>query len=301
MGRKVALIIDPDTGFQLYGGLKPIEKIVTNLEKMADYYEKITNFTPSSDYFLRQFRVEIAFLENAGGRAGHGNYGVCIGPDFLKQTYDRVIAGEQMLHQIFYYETFRNFVDPNVFTPAFDYACRSDPMCYGWINQGFVNVFGCLVCKDISLEFLYAGDQDRSGFRRNMENNYLGTYIERGETWNSCLGTQGLCPWDQYASIDGIWSGIISQLYDMCGENPFIIRLFRLIPLMAERRGGVNYERSDHQSARDNLFIAVSNASIKASTQEILDYFRKLHISISKDASTWSNFNQSKMEGLMKY
>jgi hypothetical protein len=298
MSSKVALIIDKDAGVQFLEGLKPLEKVVTYLGEMADLYEKVVGFVPYSDFNPRQFRVSIAFLENAAGRAGHGSYGIYIGPAFLQETYDKVAQGEKMLHQIFYYETFRNFINPDIFTPAFDYAVNADISNYGWINQGFVNIIGCLICLDIGLGFYYHG-QNRQQFRNSMED-MLNAYIDKGETWESCLGKHHLLPWNRYCSIDNIWSGILSVLYDMCGKTPFLIRLFKIIPLIGERRGGRNYDKFNHQSARDNLFIAVSSASLVASANEILSYFNKLKFDISNDAHKWINHNYSLIQNTLK-
>ena len=55
------------------------------------------------------------------------------------------VAGTPFLHQVFYYETMRNYIFPDEFTPVFDYCLDEGPDCWGWVNQGFVNVVGCLM------------------------------------------------------------------------------------------------------------------------------------------------------------
>ena len=110
------------------------------------------------------------------------------------------------LHHAFWYETTRNYIWPDEFTALFDYELRylssrsltreypptqraflshvptsrlrSDrPDCWGWVNQGFVNVLGALISPctggpgltdPLPVGFTYYG-RDRDEFMADME------------------------------------------------------------------------------------------------------------------------------------
>ena len=148
-----------------------------------------------------------------------------------------------------------------------------------WVNQGFVNILGCFICKDqLGLEFFYHGLY-RDEFRKSREE-FVEKYWEKSLSWDDSLGKHHLVPWDSNQSIDNVWSGILSILYDMCGGDKFLEKLFSLLPKYSKKRRGKNYDKLD-QNGATHIFVS---ATIKSFFKtELLLFFRSLNWKIDKN------------------
>jgi len=117
------------------------------------------------------------------------------GPAFLRKFYDSCITylddNTQLpqFEHVFTYELCRNYIFPDQFTPLLDYRLYNlldrnninKPLEFyewGWVNQGFVNVLGGLLTKNIipDVSFNYYG-YDAEGFWKSMEA-HLDKYID---------------------------------------------------------------------------------------------------------------------------
>ena len=150
---------------------------VFNLEKMLYIYDDVVGMIPryytSPDGRLGgRIPNEINFL-NAGGLAHASVAGCAVGPDFLRKMLKTTLEGRQVIDHVFFYENFRNYMFPNVFTKVLDYHTSVGYSSSGWVNQGFINIFGCLASVAITppVEFNYFG-KNRTEFMEMMEENF---------------------------------------------------------------------------------------------------------------------------------
>lgn len=269
LGSNTALVIDNAVNFKFKYGIEPLITFLEYYEKVLTYYQKIINFTPNPNRISQKYGknqlIEVSWL-NAGGLAGHGTFGIAVGPHYLEETYEKIFNNEKVLHQIFYYETFRNFINPDVFTPCFDYMTKQES-CYGWVNQGFVNIVGCLLCKDLDLEFNYYGTY-RDKFMEDMEK-VVEEFISKKIDWNEGVGKHHLLPYNKNHSIDNYWSGLISILYRHCGGSDFLQEFFKNMVDYGIKRGGPNYDKYDQNTARKNFIDCVYKSNVTNSTSYI--------------------------------
>ena len=283
-GRKISLIIDinnvgTDLNFTSTDGsitqpiftLQTINKnkyyyamaiLIDNLDKLIDQFEITVGRIPTPNpYRNRPIRVEVAMI-SAGGFAHHGVSGMACGPAFLRWFYDSCIAYLEdntilpKIEHVFTYELCRNYIFPDQFTPLFDYRLYNlsdrnndiktlGPDEWGWVNQGFVNVFGGLLSQNIvpRIDFNYFGN-DGERFWMGMEN-HLDTYISGLNsgiyTWDNTFMYNRMI-WTANAdnpnganSLDDLYSGLLIRLWRRYGGNIFLIRFFKAIKLMSNR------------------------------------------------------------------
>jgi hypothetical protein len=173
--------------------------LVDNLDKLIDEFKITVGRIPTAyEYKNRSTRVEISLID-AAGLASHGISGMACGPAFLRDFYNSCITyiedNSQLpkIDHIFTYELCRNFIFPDQFTPLFDYRLynlsdRNNTTKtlgfyeWGWVNQGFINVFGGLLTRNIipSINFDYAGYNIEQFW--NMMERHLDTYINGPHT-----------------------------------------------------------------------------------------------------------------------
>jgi hypothetical protein len=155
------------------------------------------------------------------------------------------------------------------------------------VNQGFVNVLGCLLAEDLPhLGFFYHG-HDRAGFMDMMETDARRYADDPSLTWERCAtpsrlppplvssrhdalarshATSATCstfyherlPWAPHKSLDNVFSGLLVMLFKRHGGTAFLRRWFRSIPLLVQR---APKNKSDAQGARDNFYLAASYAA----------------------------------------
>ena len=308
-GPRIALIVDVDSA----GDELDVERMAAEwapatarvlglLESLLQLYESVTGYSPPlSDPWHGRMRVEVGDI-GAAGLAHHGRLGFAVGPAFVKSMLDAQLEGRPCIHHVFGYEMLRNFIDPDRFTRAFDYrccagacaaagpaaasgglaaaraahlaTCRTDADSWGWVNQGFVNVVGCLLseqlrCSDRPVAFDYFG-HTRSGFKRMMEENverYLGGGAQPPPAAGGSAGSgpgyayawetvflHDRLPWNDRSSLDNAYSGVLTQLYDECGGPALLAGMWRAIPVLLENRAPSS--KDDWRTAAENFALA---------------------------------------------
>lgn len=214
------------------------------------------------------------------------------------------------LHHVFTYEFLRNYIFPEEFTPVWDYrvvkhveegdgsggagagagagaasaaaaAAEPDTECWGWVNQGFINVTGCLLSTEISdavtgvpLAFDYFGN-DADAFMGGMEK-HLTKYKTGGEhgalSWKQAFYRERL-PWETGASLDNLYSGLIVDLWRRNGKGRFLRRWWRgALPYLRSSR--LPTSKWDVVTARDNFFLAACFAANADLTRYFVDTLR---------------------------
>jgi hypothetical protein len=190
------------------------------------------------------------------------------GPAFLKGMYDAALQGRSYIDHVYFYESTRNYIFPEVFTEALDYHLEEGPECWGWVNQGFIDVMGCLLAEHIPIEFYYYG-QDRDTFMKNMQN-HLTTYVNNPDKYNWFnVWNQKMLPWDSRSSLDNLFAGLLVFLYQNYGGIEFLKRWFSILSTLVHRKPA---SKSDHQGARDNFFLA----SCYAAQRDLTEQFERL-------------------------
>jgi hypothetical protein len=215
--------------------------------------------------------VEVAHLPGAAGLAHHGRAGFAVGPAFLRESLQSFAAAgrEPFIHHVFGYEASRNYIFPEEFTPPFKYSCAEGPECWGWLNQGFVNIMGCLLLADRpgGVGFSYFG-HSAAAFRSGMEGHLL-FYIARRAGLQCGAPRSGggeACgfaeaflherlPWAPHQSLDNLFSGIISVLFRAHGGARFLRGVFRALPHLRARLPAHIF---DHGVACENIVAACS-------------------------------------------
>jgi hypothetical protein len=265
LGARVALFIDaavldevgPDS-------LTPSRtaQFLAALEVLLSRYDSVVGRVPPVTHaYQGRSVVEVAHLPGAAGLAHHGRAGFAAGPAFLRESLLSFDSPTPFLHHVFGYEAFRNYIFPESFTPPFKYSCLEGPECWGWWNQGFVNIMGCLLCSDCpsGVGFSYFGHSSAS-FRAGMESHLL-VYLARIAaappsrlTFEDVFLHERL-PWAQHQSLDNLYSGILSQLFTCHGGARFLAGLFRCIPHLASR---LPTSTADHATASENMMLACS-------------------------------------------
>ncbi len=287
--------------------------VVNILDKLIDKYEDITGSIPSpNQYKNRPIRIEVAYI-NAGGLAGHGFSGMAAGPEFLRQFYNSCVKFLQdnnnlpRINHVYTYELMRNYIIPWKFTDILDYRLEGyskegtifvsnydKKLDYGWVNQGFVNVAGALISTSIEpkIGFSYHG-KNLDEFCNGMEYN-LDQYLNGNYKWEDVFTYQRL-PWDEYSTLDNIYSGLLIRLWKNYGKNDFLKRFWSLLNNDGLRRrtpynyffvyNNINkedyldkYSFEEYQSDRKlNMQTAVENFYIicsYAAKNNMYDYFK---------------------------
>jgi hypothetical protein len=163
-------------------------------------------------------------------------------------------GGGVVLPHVLCYELCRNYIFPEEFTAALDFCLLEGPDCWGWANQGFVNVLGTLLLDELhdpAIGFTYHG-HTRDAFLASMEDE-LKTYISRGGPFAETFLHERL-PWKPASSVDNVWSGLLVRLWRDHGRGAFLARFFAAIPALAATRAPAS--KADFATASENFFIA---------------------------------------------
>lgn len=219
---------------------------------------------------------EVDYLDNAAGLAHHGRAGFAVGPAFLKESLTSFQTPAPFIHHCFGYEATRNFIFPDDFTPPFKYACLEGEDCWGWLNQGFVNLTACLLLSDapFGVAFNYYG-QSSHQFRASMEA-HVEQYIKGAGsiTFEDAFLHERL-PWAKHQSLDNLYSGILSILFRECGGVRFLKGFFAALPLLRPRCPA---SVKDFVLASENLYLACSIGAGK----DLYDFFKGLQFPIDR-------------------
>jgi hypothetical protein len=319
-GPRVAMVVADGARAEL-GALEDVAAmawIVDRLQALRDVFDDVVGRQPTISHPVRlaadqrhdagakRVAVEIAYIP-AGGLAAHGVAGIAVGPRFLKDVYDAAVRGGMgrappapfpagappgtvpFLHHVFFYESTRNYIFPEEFTALFDYELTSErPDCWGWVNQGFVNVLGCLVATELPVPFFYYG-QGRAEFMASMEAE-LQAYVDGPYAWEDVFMREML-PWKPTASLDNAYSGVVVRLWREAGGGDaggggaaWLRRFFRVaIPLLLQPRWRRRpASKRDVATARDNFYLA---ASVAAGRDLASLFATRLHWIISEHAA----------------
>jgi hypothetical protein len=278
LGRRLALIVDSACGQPLLGlcASHPSElaAVLRDLEALLDCFDSVLGKAPPLTSSLEGRSIcEVSFLPNAAGLAHHGRAGFAVGPAFLEQSIaSRLPAGlastGAFLSHCFTYEACRNYIFPAEFTAVFDYRCLEGPQATGWVNQGFVDVLGSLLCADSGLGFDYHGHTLPS-FHASMEAE-VDTFLASGLPWEAVFQHERF-PWNAARSLDNLYAGLLIRLWRGHGRLRFLRRWFRgAIPLLRASRCPVGTE--DVATARENFFLA----SCFAAQADLRPFFEQL-------------------------
>ncbi|CAJ1375994.1 unnamed protein product [Effrenium voratum] len=274
MGPRVALVVaetartsefDPDVNDA--ATTEAMKHIVSNLEKMLYIYDDVVGMIPqyytSPDGRL-EGRVpnEVNFIA-AGGLAKASKAGCAVGPDFLRKMLEMTLEGRQVIDHIFFYENFRNYMFPQIFTKVLDYHTSVSYWSSGWVNQGFINIFGGLVSVAIEppVEFNYFG-KTRAEFMEMMEANLV-IYVSDPQYTVDNTFMKDFLPWSSHSSLDNLYSGLNSFLFRKCGGVTFLKGFFGALEGLLSRAPDT---LADYETAMENYYIAASigaNADLK--------------------------------------
>jgi len=269
LGQRIALFVDAASGEALARALAAdaptVARFLSSLEALWARLEGLAGAVPLTQSFRGRAIVEVAFLEGAAGLAHHGRGGLAVGPAFLHES----IEGGFVSHA-FGYEATRNFISPERFTPPFKYACAEGPGSWGWVNQGFVNIIGCIlstVAPTIGFRYYGRGPEE---FRASMEAHLLVYLLRLHGVGGARLGARDVflherLPWAPTQSLDNLFSGIISLLCRAHGANNFLVGFFRALPTLPP--------------SRDSYELSLSNfavASAWGAGRDMAPFFRGL-------------------------
>ena len=260
MGARVALVIDEgctDLCASLHGARNEVRSLVIALESLLRGFDFVVGRSPAlSSPLYGRVRVEVAFLPGAAGLAHHGSAGFAVGPAFVESWLRSAASGAPQLAHVFTYECCRNYIFPEEFTAVFDYHCREGEASWGWVNQGFVNVLGCLICVDGGVAFDYHGFSAEQ-FLGQMEAELL-AYVRGMYAWTDAFEHDRL-PWKTAHSLDNLYSGLLVSLWRRHGRRRFLRRWFTgAIPLLLARCPA---GKGDVATARENFFLAACYAA----------------------------------------
>ena len=57
------------------------------------------------------------------------------GPAFINDMYQRALQGESNINHVYFYETMRNYIFPEVFTLVLDYSLSGGSSDWGWVSD----------------------------------------------------------------------------------------------------------------------------------------------------------------------
>lgn len=210
---------------------------------------------------------------SASGLSAPQMSGAYIGPAFIEADYENHKKNLNTLHQIMFYETTRNFMK---LSGKVEYSHSDSPSNYGWMNQGWINILGCLFSKYIGVTFWYGSTvYDKNSitadqFIQSMLDQLNIYLINLRYTFDSVFNAptkDGSCrlPWNYNESLDNLTAGLLAYLYINYGNSEFswlkrFMRSFLLLPWI---------QLTNMQGALDNYYLAASRASNK----DLIDFF----------------------------
>jgi hypothetical protein len=147
---------------------------------------------------------------------------------------------------------------------------------WGWVNQGFVNVLGGLLTKNIipAVNFNYFG-YDAERFWKSMEINldiYIAGVNSGIYTWDNTLMYSRMI-WTKNADnpngaqgLDNLYSGLLIRLWRNYGQYTFLVRFFKAIQMMTDRNAVTYFNSPNKLNYIDSLSTDINNAKLNAQT-----------------------------------
>lgn len=268
LGARVALIVDAHACLAAHNtaDARPAGAVVRRIERLLAAFDACVGRTPPvPGAFHGRLRVEVAFLDHAAGLAHHGVGGCAVGPAFLQRMLEHEAAGTGYLDHVLCYELCRNYIFPDTFTAVLDYRLASEgPECWGWVNQGIVNVLGCLVADP---EPFYYHGSDRPAFLESMEAQLVRYICDDRLAWGDVFHHERL-PWDAGSSLDNVYSGLLVALWRGHGGRAFLARWFAALPLLLASQCRPA-SKEDWPAAADCFYLAASCGA----GDDLCDYF----------------------------
>ncbi len=276
-----------------------LARMLTTLRSMYSMYQEIFGvIKPGSLKIKGEKGLYINYIVeylDAGGQSGPGFSGALIGPDFFRSVYQANQRGENRLEHIFFYETTRNFM---FYSNRMEYSHPDDPNNWGWVNQAFMDVMGCLISLLVPAVFYYAG-QDRDAFIKDRTDlldvylnnpgqwNFQNTFNQPATTLPDCPqpGSAPCCtpppppgacakftrvPFSLFRSLNDLYAGILSHLYLTYGEFPWLrkfMKSFLILPVSF-----TSATDNSWQIAVDNYYLASSRA-VQPAGQDLIGFF----------------------------
>ena len=278
LGSRVALVVDAAAGLPTREWARPpVASALDAIERLLVAFDGAVGRVPALDAPYRgRVRIEVAFLDGAAGLANHGVAGVAVGPAFIRELVESAARGVVVMPHVLCYEFMRNYIFPEVFTEKLDYCLRESrapgaPLsetCWGWCNQGAVNVVGTLLLDELDappVGFDYHG-HTREAFLGGMEAQ-LARYVSGGAPWEETFMHERL-PWDGASSLDNVFSGALVVLWRAHGRGAFLRRFFAALDGLRSPAG-----KADVGAARDNFFLAAC-AGARADLGALFDEWR---------------------------
>eukprot|EP01134_Creolimax_fragrantissima_P007459 CFRG7459T1 len=269
--RVAALVVDNPVRKEFDPIMEPgtndpaMDFLLNKIDIMVHTFDKAVNRIPVITKEIKgRYPIEVSYI-NAAGLANHGVRGIAMGPAFAQQMYEdakkcvKVPGTTFRYNHTLLYEHTRNYIFPDQFTKVFEYSLDETDSNYGWTNQGFVDILGTLLLDqmatpDSPVELEYAGN-NREMFMKMCEVE-LNKYLEGEYTYEQVFH-HNLVPWNKYKSLDNVFAGILAHYYRAHGYG-FVMKWFRVIPLLQDRLPPRTLGPKDRQSGIDNFYLAAS-------------------------------------------
>jgi Ricin-type beta-trefoil lectin domain-like/Secretion system C-terminal sorting domain len=279
IGNNVVVVIEGETPSAR--NQQVMDKMLILFDRMEAKYIEITglnNLALNSGYKGKPVIEIVNDNCGAGGLAAHGILGMSTGKGLFNEMYEAVKNGQQAIHQVFFYETARNFyLTAN--NDKIDWTMDNQQDNWGWWTVGFNNANAVILSKILNVELLYYG-QGISGFRNSMIKQY-NAYVN-GSQYNFQNGwSNKFMPWDNTSSVNDLMSGMIIYGYENFGGEAFIKNVYaNLKNNEISNRSGV----FAYQECRDNVY-KIWSLSAK---RDLKTYFEAtLKWSITSNAKSW--------------
>ncbi len=285
---KVAIVIEGEDALQF--DYEAMSRIVTFFHRLYDKYESVTGLAslPMDSPWQNRITIQIP-LDNcgAGGLARHGFLGISVGRGLFDVQYDMSLNGLERYHQVFFYESNRNFWLPE-FNESFDWAMNDEPMNWGWWTVGMNNAMAIMMTDMLDVELEYF-DNDSQWFRDRMIANF--EIYQGNSDYDFDYGwRQHLMPWDPINSINDLMSGLIIHSYETWGGETWLKGFYQYITTVPPRTDVFSY-----QECRDNIYRIWSDAA----GEDLSDFFiQNLRWGITLDDIVQVNLKYSLADAL---
>jgi len=232
--------------------------LITELERLYEAYDDVIGKVPrhfaGGPQVGGKAIIQVASDINAAGRASHGEHWVVIDTGFFRNQLDFALTGSFTLEHVFGYEIMRNYIFDDF--SAFHHYIDNNPEEWGWINQGFVNCVGILLADSLGWPTNYYG-QSREQFLGNPGiSGDIVTYANNPNYTAENTFLVKFAPWEGGASVDAMWSMVLTLLFQQCGERDYLKRFFHFLPELKSRWPSSSGE--EWQIAFENYYIASS-------------------------------------------